>query len=70
MGETAESLQLEAKMKLRLVVILRLSIDLDDSGNSMRRESLLYPEKAGKFQEGDRLFLLGRNIDLAGFQNM
>ena len=69
-GETAESLQLEAKMKLRLVVILRLSIDLDDSGNSMRRESLLYPEKAGKFQEGDRLFLLGRNIDLAGFQNM
>lgn len=69
-GETAESLELEGKMKLRLVAILRLSIDLDDSGNSVRRETLIYPEKAGKFQEGDRLFLLGRNTDLAGFQNL
>jgi trk system potassium uptake protein len=69
-GETAESLELEEKMKLRLVAILRLSIDLDDSGNSIRHETLIFPEKAGKIQDGDRLFLLGRNVDLAGFQNL
>lgn len=69
-GETTETIKLEEKMNLRLVAILRLSIDLDDSGNSVRREDLVYPEKAGTFQEGDRLFLLGRNVDLAGFQNL
>jgi trk system potassium uptake protein TrkA len=69
-GETVEALKLEEKMNLRLVAILRLSIDLDDSGNSVRRETLVYPEKAGTFQDGDRLFLLGRNADLSGFQNL
>ncbi|PKL08387.1 MAG: TrkA family potassium uptake protein [Spirochaetae bacterium HGW-Spirochaetae-7] len=69
-GKSLAEVDLEAKMRLRVVAVLRIVIDLDDSGNSLRRETLLFPEPTVELQDGDRLFLLGRNVDLDGFQNL
>ncbi|TFG81046.1 MAG: TrkA family potassium uptake protein [Spirochaetales bacterium] len=69
-GKTLEELKLEEKLHIRLVAILRLSIDLDDSGNSVRQENLIFPEPNMTLEDGDRLFLLGRNDDLVEFENL
>ncbi|GAB1482681.1 TrkA family potassium uptake protein [Treponema sp.] len=69
-GKTTIELELEKKMRLKLVGILRPEMDLDDSGNPLRRDILLFPEEGQKFTEGDRLFLLGRNADLDEFREI
>lgn len=69
-GKTLEELDIEKKMKVRLVGVLRLSLDLDDTGNSVRRETLLFPDSKDGLAEGDRLFLLGANKDLDAFQHL
>jgi len=69
-GKSLADIDLEAKMRLRIVGVLRIVIDLDDSGNSIRRETLIFPEPTVELEDGDRLFLLGRNVDLDGFQEL
>ena len=69
-GKTLAEIDLEAKMKLKVEAVIRTVIDLDDSGNSMRRETLLFSEPSLTIEEGDKLFLLGRNIDLGAFQDL
>lgn len=67
-GKKAEELNIEKKLRVKLVAILRQYLDIDDSGNSVRRETLLFPESGVAFAEGDRLFLLGRNAELDEIQ--
>lgn len=69
-GKTLEELDLEAKMRVKVEAVIRTVIDLDDTGNSVRRESLLFSEPTLTIEEGDKLFLLGRNIDLGAFQEL
>jgi trk system potassium uptake protein TrkA len=69
-GKTLGELDIEKKMKVRLVGVLRLSLDLDDSGNSVRKETLLFPDSKDSLAEGDKLFLLGVNKDLDAFQHL
>jgi len=65
--KTLADIGLEEKLRLRLVSVLRIAIDLDDSGNSVRHERLIFPTPDLRIEDGDRLFLLGRNDDLGAF---
>ncbi|HAE21041.1 MAG TPA: TrkA family potassium uptake protein [Spirochaetaceae bacterium] len=69
-GKALGDLDIEKKMKVRLVGVLRLSLDLDDTGNSVRRETLIFPDSKDSLEEGDRLFLLGENKNLDAFQQL
>ena len=69
-GKTPSDLDLEGKLHLRVVGILRSRMDLDDAGNTVRREDLLFPDAGDPFEEGDRLFVLGRNQDLDEFRKI
>jgi len=69
-GKNLEDLDLEKKMRLRVVGLIRYRMDLDDSGNSVRREELVFPCGKDAFEEGDRLFVLGRNADLDEFRKI
>ncbi len=69
-GKTPKDLDLEGKLHLRVVGILRSRMDLDDQGNTIRREDLLFPDPGDTFEEGDRLLVLGRNADLAEFRKI
>ncbi len=69
-GKSAGDLDLEGKLHLRVVGVLRSRMDLDDAGNTVRREDLLFPEPGDAFEEGDRLFVLGRNSDLDEFRKI
>lgn len=66
-GKTLGDLDLEKKLRLRVVGLIRSRMDLDDSGNSVRADSLVFPTAKDVFEEGDRLFILGRNSDLDEF---
>ncbi|PKL24796.1 MAG: TrkA family potassium uptake protein [Spirochaetae bacterium HGW-Spirochaetae-3] len=69
-GKTAAELELEAKLHLRLVAIARVAVDLDDSGNGIRHERLLFPDDTTIIEEADRLFLLGSNAAHDEFLNI
>lgn len=69
-GKTLADLNLEEKLRLRVVGLLRSRVDLDDSGNSIRKDVLVFPGPKDTFEEGDRLFVLGRNSDLDEFQKI
>jgi len=69
-GKKLGDLELEKKLRLRLVALLRPQIDIDDSGNSVRRDALIFPDPATEFIAGDKLFLLGVNADLNAFSDL
>ena len=69
-GKTTTELNLEEKLRLRVVGILRSMVDLDDSGNSVRKDALIFPGPTDTIAEGDRLFVLGRNADLDEFRKI
>ncbi len=69
-GKKVGDLEIESKMKLRLVGVLRLAIDIDDGGESVRRETVLFPGAEDSLAEGDRLFLLGADKDLDAFREI
>lgn len=69
-GKKVGDLEIESKMKLRLVGVLRLAIDIDDAGESVRRETVLFPGAEDSLAEGDRLFLLGADKDLDAFREI
>jgi trk system potassium uptake protein TrkA len=69
-GKTLAGLDLENKLHLRVVGLLRSRIDLDDSGNSVYHDELIFPESGEVLEEGDRLLILGKNADLDGFRKI
>jgi len=69
-GKTLGDLDLEGKPRLRVVGLLRVRMDLDDSGNSIRKDELLFPSPSEVFREEDRLFILGRNADMDEFRKI
>jgi trk system potassium uptake protein TrkA len=69
-GKKLGELDVEKKLRLRIVALVRPQIDIDDSGNSVRRETLLFPSPEDEFAAGDKLFILGRNADLNAFSDL
>ncbi|MBU0927666.1 MAG: TrkA family potassium uptake protein [Spirochaetes bacterium] len=68
--KTPGELDIEKKLRLKVVALLRPQVDLDDTGNPVRRDELIFIAPDTTFKEGDRLFLLGRNADLDEFRNL
>lgn len=69
-GKKVGDLEIEGKMNVRLVGVLRFAIDIDDAGESVRRETVIFPDGEDTLADGDRLFLLGANKDIDAFQEL
>jgi trk system potassium uptake protein len=68
-GQSLKSLGLREKMRLNVVALKRSSIDVDDAGNSVKREELSFPTPEETLRESDIVYVLGRNADIDSFRN-
>jgi trk system potassium uptake protein TrkA len=67
-GQSLERLDLRGKMRLNVVAVKRFSMDVDDEGNSVRRENIVFPTPSETLAVEDILFVVGKNTDLDAFR--
>jgi trk system potassium uptake protein TrkA len=63
-GQTVKSVKLREKFNLNIVSIKRNIKDIDDVGNPLQREELIFPEAKVVLNENDIFLLVGKNTDL------
>jgi trk system potassium uptake protein TrkA len=63
-GKTLAELSLRQKLGLTVVAIKRNKLDVDEEGNSLHREDLVFPQGDEPLNEDDILIVVGYNDDI------
>ncbi|MDC7226223.1 MAG: TrkA family potassium uptake protein [Spirochaetales bacterium] len=63
-GQSAAEVDLPGKMKLNISAIKRESISVDEEGNPVSHEHVVFPDAETVFEHGDILVVIGRNDDI------
>ena len=63
-GKTAADVDLPGRMNLNIPAVKRESVSIDEEGNPVSREHIIFPEAGTVFEQGDVLVVIGRNDDI------
>ena len=63
-GKSIESLDLRKKNRISIVAITRIDLSVDEMGNTVRDEQVVFPTGSELLQEGDVLLVVGNNEDI------
>jgi len=66
--KTLAELNLRNKMHVSVVAIRKMILSVDEEGNTIRSEQLVFPESQEKLEETDVLFLVGENKFIEAFK--
>ena len=69
-GKTCGEMNLLKKFGLHLSAIKRIDTVLDNVGNPIQKEIVLFPDDAEELQNSDILMLVGRNVDIEEFKKI
>ncbi|MBN2050575.1 MAG: TrkA family potassium uptake protein [Spirochaetales bacterium] len=68
-GDTLEKLDLRKKMRVNIVSIRRVALSVDEEGNPVKNETIVFPEAGEVLLESDLLFVVGKNEDIDNFKD-
>jgi trk system potassium uptake protein TrkA len=68
--KTLAELKIREKFNVIVIAIKRNQIDIDQEGNPLHHEQLLFPSAQDKMLETDILFVVGRNEDIEELKNI
>lgn len=63
-GKSLSKLDLRGKLKINVIAITRTSLSIDETGNSIRNEQVLFPSGDDTLEETDVLLIVGKNEDI------
>ncbi len=63
-GKHVSDMALEQKFNLKLMIVKRVTVDVDTEGNPLRTETVLFPGQDDELKDSDVLILAGKNSDL------
>jgi trk system potassium uptake protein TrkA len=69
-GKTAAEIDLPGKMNLSIASIKRSKISVDEEGNPVSMENVVFPGGKTIFEQGDILFVIGLNNDIENFKGI
>ncbi|MBN1525951.1 MAG: TrkA family potassium uptake protein [Spirochaetales bacterium] len=69
-GQTIRNIQLREKFNLNIISIKRFLKDIDDVGNPIQKEELVFPDADVMLEDGDVLLVVGKNTSLEEFSEM
>ena len=69
-GRTLVDLDLRRKMNVSVVAIRRTALSIDEEGNTVRDDRIVFPQADDGIQEGDVMLVVGENKDLAAFKEL
>ena len=69
-GKTLITLDLRRKMNVSVVALRRTALSVDEEGNTVRDDRLLFPQAGDEILEGDILLVVGANSDLSAFREL
>lgn len=63
-GQSLSAVDLEGRMTLNISAIKRENISVDEEGNPVSHERVVFPKAETVFEQGDILIVIGRNDDI------
>lgn len=63
-GKSLSKLNLREKFNVNIIAITRVSLSIDETGNSIRNEQVLFPNGEDILEETDVLLVVGKNEDI------
>jgi trk system potassium uptake protein TrkA len=67
-GKSLKDLDLRKKTNVNVVSIKRIFLSVDEDGNSIRREDIIFPEPEEVLKESDMMLVVGKNSDIERLQ--
>jgi len=67
-GKSLKELDLRKKTKVNVVSIKRTILSVNEQGNSVRSEDIIFPEPGEILRESDMLLIVGKNTDIERLQ--
>lgn len=64
LGKSLVKLDLRAKFNINIIAITRISLSVDETGNPVRNEQVLFPTADDTLSESDVLLIVGKNEDI------
>ncbi len=69
-GKELRKLDIRNKMHVNIVAIIRTTLDVDEEGNPIKKDSAVFPDAQEVLQESDILLVVGKNEDLDSFRRL
>lgn len=69
-GKTLAELDLRARFQVSVISIKRVRVDVDDMGNPLREEEIVFPGPNDKLLEDDVIHVVGANEAIQRFQDL
>ncbi len=69
-GNSLGKLDIRTKMHVNIVAILRTVLSVDEEGNPVKTDNVVFPDAGEVLQESDILLIVGKNEDLDGFRKL
>lgn len=69
-GKTLQELDLRRHANVNVVAIRRNTISVDEMGNPVKNEEVIFPDAATDLRESDVLMVVGRDEDIDAFKDM
>ena len=63
-GNDLAKLDLRGKLNINVIAIIRIALSIDESGNPIRNEQVLFPGGADILEDTDVLLVVGKNEDI------
>lgn len=67
-GQSLDKLDLRKKLRVNIISIRRIVLSVDEEGNPVKNEEVVFPEAAEVLKESDLLLVVGKNEDIDGFK--
>jgi len=68
--KTLKQLDVRRRMRVSIVAIRRTELAVDEEGNTLRSERMVFPEADQALSEGDVVLVVGENEDLSAFKEL
>ncbi len=63
-GKSLSALDLRGKFNINVIAITRITLSIDETGNSIRNEQVLFPGGEDVLEDTDVMFIVGKNEDI------
>lgn len=67
-GQSLAKLDLRKKLRINIISIRRIVLSVDEEGNPVKNEEVVFPEAEEVLKESDLLLVVGKNEDIDGFK--
>jgi trk system potassium uptake protein len=69
-GKSLAELDLRARYQVSVISVKRVHVDVDDMGNPVRTEEVVFPDPHERFREDDVIHVVGSNDAIQQFQDL